>query len=115
MSELGYRVLAVSSASEALRLLDREAGKIGILVTDVVMPGMGGRELSERARRDFPALPILFVSGYTRDPELTQGSKDTGIQVLEKPYTALALARKVREVLDSSPGKSARGASHVAG
>ena len=63
----------------------------------------------------FPDLPILFVSGYTRDPVLTQSPERTGIQFLEKPYTALALARKVREILDSSRGKSARGASHVAG
>ncbi|HYR68660.1 MAG TPA: ATP-binding protein, partial [Candidatus Dormibacteraeota bacterium] len=115
LSELGYRVLAVSSASEALRVLDRETARIGILVTDVVMPGMGGRELGERVKRDFPGLPILFVSGYTRDAGLTQGSERSGVQFLEKPYTALALARKVREVLDSPRGKSARGASHVAG
>jgi PAS domain S-box-containing protein len=115
LSELGYRVLAVSSASEALRVLDRETARIGILVTDVVMPGMGGRELGERVKGTFPDLPILFVSGYTRDPLLTQSPERTGIQFLEKPYTALALARKVREILDSSRGKSARGASHVAG
>ncbi|HKW51117.1 MAG TPA: ATP-binding protein, partial [Candidatus Eisenbacteria bacterium] len=115
LSELGYRVLAVSSASEALRVLDRETAPIGILVTDVVMPGMGGRELGERVRRGFPDLPILFVSGYTRDRELTEGTEGAGANFLDKPYTALALARKVREVLDSSRGKSARGASHVAG
>src|SRR5439155_24021073 len=115
LSELGYRVLAVSSASEALRVLDRETARIGILVTDVVMPGMGGRELGERVKGTFPDLPILFVSGYTRDPVLTQSPERIGIQFLDKPYTALALARKVREILDSSRGKSARGASHVAG
>ena len=115
MSELGYRVLAVSDANEALRVLAREKTGIGILVTDVVMPGMGGRELGERVRRDFPDMPILYVSGYTRDSELVQRSEGAVVQFMEKPFTPLGLARKVREVLDSVHGKSARGASHVAG
>jgi len=115
MSELGYRVLAVSDANEALRVLAREKTGIGILVTDVVMPGMGGRELGQRVRRDFPDIPILYVSGYTRDSELVQRSEGAGVPFLEKPFSPLALARKVREVLDSVHGKSSRGASQVAG
>jgi two-component system cell cycle sensor histidine kinase/response regulator CckA len=115
LSELGYRVLAVSSASEALRVLNRERAEVGILVTDVVMPEMGGRELGERVRRDFPDLPILFVSGYTRDPELVRTTERAGVQFLEKPYTPLALARRVRDALDTPRARSARSASHVAG
>ena len=115
LSELGYRVLGTSDGGEALRVVDREKDRIDILVTDVVMPGMGGRELGTRVRRDFPRLPILYVSGYTRDFDLVRGSDRTGIHFLEKPYTPLALARKVRDSLDSARAKSARGASHVAG
>ncbi len=115
LSELGYRVLGTSDAGEALRVVGREKDRIDILVTDVVMPGMGGRELGARVRGDFPTLPILYVSGYTRDFELVRGSDGAGTQFLEKPYTPLALARKVRDSLDSARAKSARGASHIAG
>jgi PAS domain S-box-containing protein len=115
LSELGYRVLGVSDAGEALRVVGREKDRIDILVTDVVMPGMGGRELAGHVLRDLPALPILFVSGFTRDSDLVRGSEGAGIHFLDKPYTPLALARKVREVLDAAAVKSARGASHVAG
>ncbi len=115
LSELGYRVLAAPNGRRALQLLEREREGVQILVTDVVMPEMDGRELAEHALDLIPGLPVLFVSGYTRDPSLMQGPERAGIQLLEKPYTPLAFARKVREILDASPARSPRNAGHVAG
>lgn len=115
LSELGYRVLGAPGPAGALRLLEREQSTVSMLVTDVVMPEMGGRELAERVRKICPGLPILFVSGYTRDSALAQGSEQAGFHFLEKPYTQLTFARKVREILDAKGTRSARGASHVAG
>ena len=114
LTELGYRVLGAPGPVGALRVLDREKDSVAVLVTDVVMPEMGGRELAERVRQICPGLPILFVSGYTRDSALAQGSEDVGFHFLEKPYTQLTFARKVREILDSSRARSAGGASQVA-
>ncbi len=125
LTELGYRVLAAPGPSGGLRLLERERATIAVLVTDVVMPEMGGRELAERVRQGCPGLPVLFVSGYTSDSTVAQGSEEEGFHFLEKPYTQLTFARKVREILDAARAKaeggpgakagSARGASPVAG
>ncbi len=115
LTELGYRVLGAPGPSGALRVLEREKASVAVLVTDVVMPEMGGRELAERVREICPGLPILFVSGYTRDSALAKGSEAAGFHFLEKPYTQLTFARKVREILDASRARSARGASQVPG
>ncbi|HET7498904.1 MAG TPA: ATP-binding protein [Candidatus Eisenbacteria bacterium] len=107
LSELGYRVQAATSGRDALRLIEEQHPEIDILVTDVVMPEMGGRELAERIAVERPDLPILFVSGYTRDAVLREelsGAAGPGIAFLEKPYTALVLARRVREMLDARKG-----------
>jgi len=109
LSELGYRVHAAPTGLEALRLLEAERPEIDILVTDVVMPGMGGRELAERIAMTRPGLPVLYVSGYTRDAVLREEIEEAEIAFLEKPYTALVLARRVRETLD------AKKASHPPG
>ncbi|HYJ33522.1 MAG TPA: ATP-binding protein [Candidatus Binatia bacterium] len=105
LTELGYRVHAAPGGREALRLFEEGRPAIDILVTDVVMPGMGGRELAGRITAERPDLPVLYVSGYTRDAVLREaisGAADgSGIAFLEKPYTALILARRVRETLDA--------------
>jgi CheY-like chemotaxis protein len=75
-----------------------------------VMPEMGGRELAERARRICPGLPILFVSGYVRDPSLLLQPGAT-VHFLEKPYTSLTLARKIREAIESRSGHPAHPAA----
>jgi PAS domain S-box-containing protein len=107
LAELGYRVLAARRGSEALHVLERERGAVQLLVTDVVMPEMGGRELAERALRVSPGLPVLYVSGYAPDPALVHEVEDAEVHFLEKPYTPLGLARKVREVLTGSGAKLA--------
>jgi nitrogen-specific signal transduction histidine kinase/CheY-like chemotaxis protein len=114
LTELGYRVLGAPGPVGALRILERERADVAMLVTDVVMPEMGGREFATQSRRIAPGLPILFVSGYTTDADLAKGSEADGFHFLEKPYTQLTLARKVRDVLDSSRARSARGPSQVA-
>ena len=84
------------------------AGPIHLLVTDVVMPQMGGRELADRLKAGRQETKVLYVSGYTDDAILHQGVSETGMAFLPKPFTASALAHKVREVLDAAPGGGTR-------
>ena len=100
LTELGYQVHVAASGLEALRWFEQQGPAIDILVTDVVMPGMGGRELAERILASRPRLPVLYVSGYHRDELLRESQTARGVSFLEKPYTAMMLARRVRETLD---------------
>jgi PAS domain S-box-containing protein len=98
--EMGrYEVLVASSGEEALTLLDGHAARIDLLVTDVVMPGMTGRELAEAVARRRPGLRALFLSGYTPDEVLRQGVRADEAHFLQKPFTPSSLLGKVREVL----------------
>jgi len=96
--ELGYRVLQARAAAAALQLIDAHP-EIGLLFTDVVMPDMNGRRLSEEALRRRPALKVLFTTGYTRDAIVHDGMLDPDVQLIGKPFTLEQLARKVAEVL----------------
>jgi CheY-like chemotaxis protein len=97
---MGYRVTAVTSGPEALRVLQQHRD-IALLLTDIIMPGgMNGRELADRARAARPLLKVLFTSGYTENAIVHQGRLDQGVVLLSKPYTRLELATKVRQVLD---------------
>jgi PAS domain S-box-containing protein len=96
----GYEVLTASNGDEAVALVRAHAGDIHLLLTDVVMPGMSGRELAERLEVLRPALKVLFVSGYTDDAIVHHGVLETGTPFLGKPFAVSALTRKVREVLD---------------
>ena len=87
---------------EALLLCERHAGKIDLLVTDVVMPGMSGRELADRLAVVRPEIKSLFVSGYTDDALDRHRVASGELNFLQKPYTPDSLARKVREVLDAT-------------
>lgn len=97
----GYIVLVAANGKEALELLDRQDGPIHMLLTDVVMPGMSGRELAERVWDRHPAMKILYTSGYTDDAIMHHGVLDEGMHFIGKPYATAVLTRKVREVLDS--------------
>ncbi len=99
----GYRVLEASNGAEALRIGQAHHGPIHLLLTDVVMPQMGGRELADRLTALRRETRVLYVSGYTDDAILHQGISQTGVAFLEKPFTAGGLAQKVREVLDAAP------------
>ena len=96
----GYRVLTASSPAEALHLCESAPDPIHLVVTDVVMPGMNGRDLAARLVAMRPGLKTLYTSGYTADIVAHRGIVDEGIQYLPKPYTIQTLAAKVREVLD---------------
>jgi PAS domain S-box-containing protein len=101
LQELGYSVLVASNGDEALRVLkDNEGRKIDLLLSDVVMPQLGGRELAERFRLIHPEAKIILVSGYTDDALVRQSLPEQGIAFLQKPFTPASFARKVREVLD---------------
>ena len=97
----GYTVLAAPSGADALELAASHAGPIHLLVTDVVLPGMSGRELAARFQSVRPGLKVLYTSGYTDEAVVHHGVLDPGIAFLQKPFTSGALARKVRETLDS--------------
>ena len=97
----GYTVLLAPHGDEALQLLERHPGRVDLLMTDVVMPGMSGRDLADRVAERRPGIKVLYLSGYTDDAIVRHGVLEPGIAFLQKPFSADALARKVREVLDS--------------
>ena len=96
---MGYRVLDAANGAEALRQIER-GEPIHLLFTDVVMPGMSGRELADAARRRRSSLRVLFTSGYTENAIVHHGRLDAGVQLLAKPYRRADLARAVRVALD---------------
>jgi signal transduction histidine kinase len=99
LTEAGYTVLEASSGREALDLVSGGAG-VDAVVTDVVMPDMGGAELAEHLRETAPALPILFMSGYTGTDVLRRGFNEEGVPFLQKPFSPDSLMTGVRRLLD---------------
>jgi two-component system cell cycle sensor histidine kinase/response regulator CckA len=103
----GYRVIPAVDGPDALRVyMEHTATPVALVVTDVVMPGLGGRELVGRLKIMNPSLRVLFVSGYTEEGVRKQGVLQPGTEFLEKPFTPEKLLRKIREVLDA-PAKAA--------
>ena len=100
LERLGYKVLAASSPGEALRISDARSCEIHLLMTDVVMPEMSGRDLAEKLQRLHPSLKCLFMSGYTANVIAHHGVLDEGVQFIHKPFSKQDLAAKLREMLD---------------
>lgn len=99
----GYDVIAASSGEEALTISQDLKRDIKLMITDVVMPQMSGRELAERIIALRPNLRVLFMSGYTDDAIVRHGLLDEKLNFIQKPFDSAAVARKVRELLDLDP------------
>ena len=98
----GYKLLEAEDGEMALAIAAKHHGPIDILITDVVMPGMSGQELSRRLCTSDPALKVLYLSGYTEDSIIHEGALEPGTAFLQKPFTLQSLSRKVREVLGNT-------------
>lgn len=99
LSELGYAVLTANSPANALRLAQEGSSPIDLLITDVIMPGMNGRELAEQLRALQPQMRCLFMSGYTADIITNHGMLEEGVSFIQKPFTLNELASSVRRAL----------------
>jgi CheY-like chemotaxis protein len=107
LETLGYRVLRANNGQDALNLVREHQGPpIRLVITDVVMPRMGGKEMAEWLKVSYPGIEVLFTSGYTDDAIARQGVLEPGVAFLSKPYTSVALARKVRAMLDDDTDTS---------
>jgi CheY-like chemotaxis protein len=111
LEESGYTVLLASNGEEALALARVRSGPIHLLLTDVVMPKLGGGELAKLLSALRPGIRVLYMSGYTNGAISQQGVLGEGVMLLEKPFTGDELARAVREALDRVPGVSSGRAS----
>jgi PAS domain S-box-containing protein len=100
LQQHGYSVLEAENGEDALRVSEAYAGSVDLLITDVVMPGMGGRETAERLQSIYPSMKVLYTSGYTDNAIVHHGVLATGLNFLQKPFSLEDLARKAREILD---------------
>jgi PAS domain S-box-containing protein len=101
LTDLGYQVLIAENPSAVMQLAAAHTGAIALLVTDVVMPGMNGRDLADQLRTLYPDLKTLFMSGYTANVIAHHGVLDAGVQFIQKPFSKKDLATKVRQTLDT--------------
>lgn len=101
LEKYGYRVLTAIEPSEALLLCEAFGGTIHLLLTDVIMPGMSGRQLSETVRRARPEIKVVYMSGYTANELAPEGVLGDGVEFIQKPFTPTALAKKIGDVLNT--------------
>jgi CheY-like chemotaxis protein len=114
LRKLGYRVMEAKNGVEACLLATQRAGSFQLLLTDVVMPDMGGRELAQHLSVIKPDLRTLFMSGYMDDVGIMAGQEEGTSSFLQKPFTPEVLARAVRDLLDARTSSDKTGMSQVA-
>jgi CheY-like chemotaxis protein len=100
LRDLNYRVIEAPDGAAALTLFDAKPFHVDLLLTDIVLPGMNGRQLSDELHRRQFGLKVLFITGYSRDAIVHHGRLDPGVSLLQKPLTQVMLAAKIREILD---------------
>jgi CheY-like chemotaxis protein len=100
LERAGYTVLQAADGEEALAVFERHADAIDVAVLDVIMPGLGGRQVYERILRIKPQVRVLFASGYSMNAIHTNFVLDEGLTLIQKPYDRTTLLRKLRDVLD---------------
>lgn len=100
LKELGYTVLQASDGEEAIRLVESYGGeKINLLITDIVMPRLSGRELAEQLTKSYPGMKVLYITGYTDDEMVRRGLEVAEVELLQKPFSVEQLAERVRQIL----------------
>jgi DNA-binding response OmpR family regulator len=102
LSLLKYNCLSADTPAKALDMARRRAEEISLLMTDVIMPGMNGRELSERLAGQIPKIKCIYMSGYTADEIDDQGVLEEGVHFIQKPFSRKDIAVKIRAVLDQN-------------
>jgi len=106
LEKKGYSVLSAATPAEAVEKAKSHSGAIDLLMTDVVMPEMNGRDLSGQLIPLYPEIKLLFMSGYTANVIAHQGVLDDGVAFIQKPFSMADMTEKVREVLDNATEKS---------
>jgi DNA-binding response OmpR family regulator len=101
LEESGYIVLEANGGEEAISLGKAHTKPIDLLITDVVMPKLSGKEVADQLRAVHPETKVLFMSGYTDEAIVHHGILDSGIDFIQKPFSERALAQKIRDVLDT--------------
>ena len=99
LAQLGYTVLQAANGSDAMYMAQNHKAPIHLLLTDIVMPGMSGRELAQNFVVKYPAAKVFYMSGYTDDTIVRHGIEEGEVALLTKPFTMEAIAQKVRDVL----------------
>ncbi|MBF0232690.1 MAG: response regulator, partial [Desulfamplus sp.] len=100
LEKKGYMLISAATPWEALEKADTHSGTIDLLMTDVVMPEMNGRDLAKKITVLYPGIRLLFMSGYTADVIVRKGVLDEGVEFIQKPFSMTEMTIKVREVLD---------------
>ena len=101
LQPLGYNLIDATCAEEVLEFIERSDSKFDLLLTDMVMPGMNGRDLAKSVKEKYPETKVIFMSGYTSDMVANQGVLQAGEIFIQKPLSPMSLAGKIRQVLDS--------------
>jgi two-component system cell cycle sensor histidine kinase/response regulator CckA len=101
LEKYGYTVLEAANGEEALKVAEQHEGPLDLLLSDVVMPRMGGPELAQALLAKRPSVKVLYMSGYTDHPMVRRGVVNAGVAFLQKPFTPTVLVSRVREVLEA--------------